>query len=86
VHLYCTAGCRAIAAEIATAQRLRRELGSSAPVDLFVERANALADAWQASQDSRYEIRCKALDAGWTAEQFTALARGRRTHRAPATT
>jgi len=51
-------------------------LGDGPAVAAFLDKANTLAKAWQASQDARYELRQSALEVGLTGKQFGELLRG----------
>lgn len=73
---YCTVGCRAAASEVASAHRLRENLGDSELVDAYLDAAERLAAAWSTVQEHRYQLRRLALDAGWQPEQWSALLRG----------
>lgn len=73
---YCTVGCRTVALEIASAHRLRDNLGESDLVDQYLAAAERLAAAWATVQNRRYELRRRALDAGFEPQQWSALLRG----------
>ena len=73
---YCTAGCRTSALEIASAHRLRDNLGECDLVDQYLAAAERLAAAWATVQNRRYELRRHALDAGFEPQQWSALLRG----------
>ena len=73
---FCTVGCRTVALEIASAHRLRENLGESDLVDQYLAATERLAAAWATVQEHRYQLRRLALDAGWQPEQWSALLRG----------